>query len=110
MRASSARRPRVLARRLLRALSAVTGRVKSRCVDCGGKGICEHKRIKRQCKVRACGGHPLYASGDRGCVYRALRAADREWESPGYRGTHSVTRTQTHTPCDTTPYSTPCTE
>jgi hypothetical protein len=26
-------------------------RVRSRCVDCGGKGICEHKRIKRQCKV-----------------------------------------------------------
>ncbi len=43
-------------------LSALTGRRKTRCVDCGGKSLCQHKRQKHQCKVRACCRRPCTPS------------------------------------------------
>jgi len=43
-------------------LSAVTGRRKDRCVDCGGKSLCQHQRQKQRCKVRACCRRPCTPS------------------------------------------------
>ena len=36
------------------------GRQRSKCKECGGKGICEHGRRRSQCKE--CGGKGSYAS------------------------------------------------
>ena len=51
----------ILHKKPLRRGACEHGRVRYRCLDCGGAGICEHGRRRSQCKE--CGGAILKRSG-----------------------------------------------